>query len=132
MPRPKWASQGVRAMTRMLLAAAGMTAALALCSGSAQAQDWTHRPSHHAAGRRAASGAVQRGCRDGACSIGAADAAAIDGLYAGAWADSNNRSWEATSYNDWWHEEPWRAYPAWMRNNRDCARQWYAGDTLRC
>lgn len=50
----------------------------------------------------------------------------------GEWALYNNRTWEADSYNDWWHDRPERAYPAWMRRNQDCARQWYSGDTLTC
>jgi hypothetical protein len=52
--------------------------------------------------------------------------------YGGEWALYNNRSWEPDSYNDWWHDRPDRAYPAWMRHNEGCPRQWYAGDTLRC
>lgn len=52
--------------------------------------------------------------------------------YGGEWALYNNRSWAPDSYNDWWHEEPWRAYPAWMKRSQDCSRQWYSGDTLRC
>ena len=56
------------------------------------------------------------------------------GWYGGEWALYNNRSWEAESYNDWWHERPDRAYPRWvMQNRRECDRgQWYSGDTLRC
>jgi hypothetical protein len=52
--------------------------------------------------------------------------------YGGEWAQYNNRSWEPDSYNDWWHDRPDRAYPAWMRRNEGCQRPWYAGDTLRC
>jgi hypothetical protein len=52
--------------------------------------------------------------------------------YGGEWARWNNRSWDATSYNDWWHEEPSRAYPAWMRHNQDCQRPWFSGNVLRC
>jgi hypothetical protein len=52
--------------------------------------------------------------------------------YGGEWARWNNRTWEANSYNDWWHDRPDRAYPAWMRRNQDCMRRWYAGDTLGC
>jgi hypothetical protein len=48
------------------------------------------------------------------------------------WAIDNNRAWDSDSYNDWWHDQPWRAYPAWMRNNQDCQRRWFSGDTLRC
>ena len=52
--------------------------------------------------------------------------------YGGEWALYNNRTWESDSYNDWWHDRPDRAYPAWMRRNQDCQRMWFAGDTLRC
>ena len=52
--------------------------------------------------------------------------------YGGEWALYNNRSWDPDSYNDWWHDRPDRAYPAWMRHNEGCPRQWYAADTLRC
>ena len=50
----------------------------------------------------------------------------------GDWALYNNRSFEPDSYNDWWHDRPDRAYPAWMRRNKDCARQWYSADLLSC
>jgi hypothetical protein len=50
----------------------------------------------------------------------------------GQWAQYNNEAFKSDGYNDWWHINPERAYPAWMRNNQDCARQWYAGSTLRC
>ena len=54
------------------------------------------------------------------------------GYYGGEWAYYNNRSWNSDSYNDWWHDRPDRAYPAWMRRNQDCQRPWFAGDTLTC
>lgn len=50
----------------------------------------------------------------------------------GQWALYNNQSWQADSYNDWWHDRPDRAFPRWMTHNQDCSRQWYSGDTLRC
>lgn len=50
----------------------------------------------------------------------------------GQWAQYNNPAFKSDSYNDWWHDRPDRAYPAWMRNNKNCERQWYAGATLRC
>ena len=40
--------------------------------------------------------------------------------------------WRENSFNDWWHDRPDRAYPAWMRNNQNCDRQWWGGNTLRC
>ncbi|MEO8454122.1 MAG: hypothetical protein ABI454_03095 [Sphingomicrobium sp.] len=52
--------------------------------------------------------------------------------YGGEWALYNNRSWAPDSYNDWWNDRPDRAYPAWMRRNQDCQRQWFSGDVLRC
>lgn len=50
----------------------------------------------------------------------------------GEWARHNNPAFQSNGYNDWWHDRPDRAYPAWMRNNQNCQRQWYAGNTLRC
>ena len=50
----------------------------------------------------------------------------------GEWALYNNRSWQADSYNDWWHDRPDRAYPAWMRRNQDCQRPWFSGNVLTC
>jgi len=54
------------------------------------------------------------------------------GYYGGEWALYNNRSWESDSYNDWWHDQPWRSYPRWVTQNQGCDRQWYSGDVLRC
>jgi hypothetical protein len=50
----------------------------------------------------------------------------------GQWALYNNRSWESDSYNDRWHDQPWRAYPRWMSQNLGCEKRWYSGDILRC
>lgn len=51
---------------------------------------------------------------------------------AGEWALYNNRSWESDSYNDWWHDQPWRSYPRWISKNENCERQWYSGGGWRC
>jgi hypothetical protein len=51
---------------------------------------------------------------------------------AGEWAAHNNRAWKSDGFNDWWHDRPDRAYPAWMRNNDGCARQYFQGNVLRC
>ena len=51
---------------------------------------------------------------------------------AGEWALYNNRSWESGSYNDWWHDQPWRSYPRWVSKNEDCQRQWWSGGGWRC
>jgi hypothetical protein len=50
----------------------------------------------------------------------------------GQWAQYNNRAFAQDAYNDWWHDNPNRSQPSWVRNNQDCQRQWFAGDTLRC
>lgn len=50
----------------------------------------------------------------------------------GEWARYNNPAWKSDGFNDWWHDRPDRAYPAWMRNNQNCQRQWYAANMLRC
>lgn len=57
--------------------------------------------------------------------------------FAGGWAwyggsTYDDRDWAPDSGNDWWHDRPDRAFPRWMSHNEDCARQWYAGDTLSC
>lgn len=41
-------------------------------------------------------------------------------------------AWRSDSFNDWWHDRPDRAYPRWVTNNQNCARQWYGANTLRC
>ena len=60
------------------------------------------------------------------------DNVVVGNWYGDDWAYYNNRSWEPDSFNDWWHDRPDRAYPAWMRRNRNCDRMWYSGDTLVC
>ena len=52
--------------------------------------------------------------------------------YGGEWALYNNRSFAPDGYNDWWHDRPDRAYPAWTRRNQGCQREWFAADTLTC
>jgi hypothetical protein len=63
---------------------------------------------------------------------GSSDSSSGVWVNGGQWALYNNRTFASDSYNDWWHDRPDRAYPAWMRNNKNCERQWYAGATLRC
>jgi hypothetical protein len=120
----------------MLLAAAGSIAAIALPAGGAQAQEGGGHHSGAFVGvpeGPVAGHAFRRDCDNRRCRFDRnEDAAVVMDWYGGEWARWNNRTWQATSYNDWWHEEPWRAYPAWMRRNQDCTRHWYAGDTLRC
>ena len=52
--------------------------------------------------------------------------------------NEDDRDWQGDSaqrhdsFNDWWHERPWRAYPAWVRNNQRCERLWWSGGGWRC
>lgn len=50
----------------------------------------------------------------------------------GDWAYYNNRTWQADSYNDWWHDRPDRAFPRWVQNNQNCERVWWSGGGWRC
>ena len=54
------------------------------------------------------------------------------GWNSGQWALYNNRTFDSDSYNDWWHDQPSRAYPRWMSQNLGCDKPWYSGDVLRC
>ena len=49
----------------------------------------------------------------------------------GEWARHNNQSFKSDSYNDWWHDQPWRSQPAWVRNNQACRTYW-SGGGWRC
>ena len=49
----------------------------------------------------------------------------------GQWALYNNQGFRSDSYNDWWHDRPDRAYPAWVRNNNPC-RPYWSGGGWRC
>jgi hypothetical protein len=116
-------------MKGMLLAAAGGLAIMAFASGA------QGRSVH----RHTLNGVVQSQANQFDCgaaqsrrSRGVVVCDGFGGWYGGEWALYNNRSWESDSYNDWWHDRPDRAYPAWMRRNQDCSRPWYSGDTLTC
>lgn len=54
----------------------------------------------------------------------------------GSWYQSRdwdgNRSFDPDKWNDWWHERPWRSYPAWVARNQNCERLWWSGGGWRC
>ena len=123
-------------MKSIVLAAATCAAAIALCAGTAQSET-THGGSigrtPHRLTRIFGAPAQAFDCGgSGSRRTVVVCGDGVGGWYGGEWALYNNRTWEADSYNDWWHDRPERAYPAWMRRNQDCARQWYSGDTLTC
>ena len=45
-----------------------------------------------------------------------------------------NRSFDPDRWNDWWHDRPDRAYPAWIRHNQNCTpdRMWWSGSGWHC
>lgn len=120
-------------MKRMLLAALGSAAFFALtATAPVQAQDWRGN-SHHR--ERAFTGRPIDPCTTAnspRCDRSRRNSALATDWYGDNWAYANNQGWQSDSYNDWWNDQPWRAYPHWMMHNDGCARQWYAGDTLRC
>jgi hypothetical protein len=124
-------------MHRALLGFAAMSAAV-IVSTPAPARDGAFTGNPTAPADRFAGSPGARGdlCRDrGERRRGGRDLCRSDVLmdwYGGEWALYNNRSWAPDSYNDWWNDRPDRAYPAWMRRNQDCQRQWFSGDVLRC
>jgi hypothetical protein len=121
-------------MKRIMFAIAGGAAALALAvPAAAQNGSWSsHSRSGDFVGRPAGFGSGHDGFRNDRRNRRNADASVIMDWYGGEWALYNNRSWAPDSYNDWWHDNPSRAYPAWMQRNQDCSRKWFAGDTLTC
>ena len=49
----------------------------------------------------------------------------------GEWARYNNQTFKSDGFNDWWHDQPWRSQPAWVRNNQQCQMYW-SGGGWRC
>jgi len=41
-------------------------------------------------------------------------------------------TWKPDSFNDWWHERPWRSMPRWVQSNENCQRLWWSGGGWRC
>jgi hypothetical protein len=127
-------------MRNLLLATATLLAAAAVPAAPAEAQSssasaFVGVPSNGGAGVRVHHGFGGHGDRDGRHHRDGRfdDGAAIGSWYEGGeWALYNNRSWEADSYNDWWHDRPDRAFPRWVQNNQNCERVWWSGGGWRC
>ena len=111
---------------RAMLLAASVVLAAAVPSAPAFAGD-------HSSGTPRFGVTVHRGDGGGHHRRGRDNAIVDSGgyYYGGEWALYNNRTWESDSYNDWWHDKPERSFPRWVTSGQ-CARQWYAADTLRC
>jgi hypothetical protein len=127
-------------MRSVLLAAAASIAAIVIPAAPAPAQQFSDRAfsGHHGSFPRAVAG-DRRGSDCGVRGGGRHDRRGDcnDGFllgYGGEWALYNNRSWESDSYNDWWHDRPDRAFPRWVRHNRNCEpdRMWWSGEGWHC
>ncbi len=53
-------------------------------------------------------------------------------VFIGEWPQQGDTAWRSNSFNDWWHDQPHRAYPAWMQRNQKCERMWWSGGDWRC
>jgi hypothetical protein len=136
-------------MKNVLLAAAGSLAALAL-PAPAEAQSWGQ--AGLTAGPAFAGVTVHRGGPSGfhgSFGSGRGDFKRDHGdrrrhdrrrdrefFVGGPWGyyDDQDRTFEPDSYNDWWHERPWRSYPRWVQNNQNCEadRMWWSGSGWHC
>jgi hypothetical protein len=123
-------------MRAMLLGAAAALAAIAMPTGPAQAKEpFVGFPNANASPPAFGGGGFQIGAgfddrrfdrrrRHGDGNLGI-------WVNGGEWAHYNNRSFQSDSYNDWWHDQPWRSQPAWVRNNQGCRAYW-SGGGWRC
>ena len=115
---------------RMLLATMAGTAIMALGATSAPAETRTSNGVRiHSGSGHAQPGFDRLERRDRRRSRGAD--VVIGDFGGGEWALYNNRAFEPDSYNDWWHERPWRSYPRWITAG-GCDRLWWGGGEWRC
>lgn len=126
-------------MRMMLLGLAASAGAMALAPAPATAQSWAGQGFAISSGSQSTGTTSPSSCRDSGGCFGSDrrrhrrdDGVIGTWVESGQWARYNNRSFESDSYNDWWHDQPWRAYPRWMSKNENCDRMWYSGNVLRC
>lgn len=117
---------------RNVLLAAGATFALAISAAPAAAQSYQATGFAPSAAPPSASFGTARSGDGGWDGHHRARTEVLLNWYGGEWARYNNRSWDADSYNDWWHDRPDRAYPRWVTQNQGCERRWFSGDVLHC
>jgi hypothetical protein len=114
-------------MKKMLLAAAGLCAVLAVPAAPAGAepgdQAFVAQPAVTADGdaRRFVDRFDRRRLR------GNADTLVV---YDRDW--QGDSAWRADSFNDWWHDRPDRSMPRWVRHNQNCERMYWSGGGWRC
>ncbi len=125
-------------MKTMVLGCALTFAAVAASAAPAQAMDRAPGGFSGSASGPAAGSPFPRGCFDGRRGDrhhrqgGRCAGNVVLDVYGGEWALYNNRTWEADSYNDWWHDRPDRAFPRWVQHNENCERLWWSGGGWRC
>jgi len=52
-------------------------------------------------------------------------------LFIGEWPQQGDTAWRSESFNDWWHDNPSRAFPRWVQTG-NCDRLWWSGGGWRC
>ena len=113
-------------MKMMLLAAVGLSAAVALPAPPARADNDGPRLVNRAPVT------VHRGVPDGRHRFDRRHRG-FDGIvYLPDREYQGDTLWQPESFNDWWHERPERSYPRWLMHNQDCQRQWWSGGGWRC
>ena len=52
-------------------------------------------------------------------------------IFIGEWPQQGDTAWRADGFNDWWHDNPSRAFPRWVQSGK-CERMWWSGGGWRC
>ncbi len=52
-------------------------------------------------------------------------------IFIGEWPQQGDTAWRSESFNDWWHDNPSRAFPRWVQSG-NCERMWWSGGGWRC
>jgi hypothetical protein len=52
-------------------------------------------------------------------------------VFIGEWPQQGDTAWRPESFNDWWHDNPSRAFPRWVQTG-NCDRVWWSGGGWRC
>ena len=52
-------------------------------------------------------------------------------IFIGEWPQQGDTVWRSNSFNDWWHDNPSRAFPRWVQTG-NCERMWWSGGGWRC
>lgn len=117
-------------MRNLLLAAAALLAVGAVAPTSAEAQR------RHSSGFSGGTSAVDdirfdRRDRDRRDRRRDRDRDADGDIFIGEWPQQGDTLWRSQGFNDWWHDNPSRAFPRWVQTGT-CDRMWWSGGGWRC